>query len=86
MSQKQSSSKKRNFITAQQKREICLLKKNKPEPKNVGLAARYEISPGQVSDILKESERWLSTDPNFYQARLKRTHTLPAVWTIDIID
>jgi len=43
------------------------------------LAARYEISPGQVSDILKESERWLSTDSNFYQARLKRTHTLPAV-------
>jgi hypothetical protein len=78
MSQEQSSSKKRTFITAQQKREICLLKKNKPEPKNVELAARYDISPGQVSDILRESERWLSTDPNSYQAKLKRTHTLPA--------
>src|SRR6185369_10619531 len=78
MSQEQSSSsKKRNFITAQQKREICLLKKNKPEPKNVELAARYGISQGQVSDILKDPERWLSTDLNSYQARLKRTSTLP---------
>ena len=77
MSQGQpSSSKRRNFTTAEQKREICLLKRNKPQPKNVELAAQYEISPGQVSDILKESERWLSTDPNSYQAKLKRTHTL----------
>ena len=80
MSQEQSSSsKKRNFITAEQKREICLLKRNKPQPKNVELAVKYGISQGQVSDVLKESEKWLNTDPNSYQAKLKRTHTLPAL-------
>src|SRR4051812_35149158 len=71
-------SKKRTFFTAEQKREICLLKRNRPQPKNTELALQYSISPGQVCDILKGSERWLSTDPNSHQAKLKRTHILPA--------
>ena len=33
----------------------------------------------QVSDILKESDKWLSIDPNSYQAKLKRPHTSPVV-------
>jgi len=32
-----------------------------------------------VSDILKESDKWLSIDPNSYQAKLKRPHTSPVV-------
>src|SRR6266511_3060273 len=40
---------------------------------------KYEISAGQVSDILKESDKWLSIDPNSYQAKLKRPHTSPVV-------
>ena len=35
-----------------QKREICLLKKNVPEPKkNIDLAKQFGISPGRVTDI-----------------------------------
>lgn len=72
MSQQSSSSKKRVYITAEQKRELCILKKNKPEPKNIDLANRFGISTSQVSDILKESDKWLKVDPNSYQAKLKR--------------
>ena len=32
-----------------------------------------------MSDILKESDKWLSIDPNSYQAKLKRPHTSPVV-------
>jgi hypothetical protein len=73
----QLSSKKRFYITADQKREICLLKKNKPEPKNIDLAKQFNISAGQVSNILREPEKWINIDPNSYQAKLKRSHTSP---------
>src|SRR5205823_1303067 len=42
------------------------------------LALQYSISPGQVCDILKGSERWISTDPNSHQAKLIEIHILPA--------
>jgi hypothetical protein len=73
--------KKRNIISALQKREICLLKKNIPEPKNIDLAKQFEISPGQVTDILKNSAKWFAIDPNSYQANLKKTRSsnLPKV-------
>jgi len=32
-----------------------------------------------VSDILKESDKWLSIDPNSYQAKLKRPCTSPVI-------
>src|SRR5918911_1022501 len=73
----QLSSKKRFYITADQKREIYLLKKNKPEPKNIDLAKQFNISAGQVSNILREPEKWINIDPNSYQAKLKRSHTSP---------
>ena len=40
MSQQQSPSsiKKRVYITAEQKCELCLLKQTKPQPKNIELA------------------------------------------------
>src|SRR3954453_24182385 len=68
----QSLSKKRVYITAEQKCELCKLKKNKPEPKNIELANQFGISTSQVSDILKESDKWLKIDPDSYQAKLKR--------------
>ena len=80
MSQSSSSSlKKHVYITAEQKHELCLMKQKKPQPKNIELAQKYGISAGQVSDILKESDKWLSIDPNSYQAKLKRPHTSPVV-------
>ena len=70
MSQQQTT--QRNVISVSQKREICLLKKSESKPKNIDLARQFGISPGQVSDILKESEKWLAIDPNSYQANLKK--------------
>ena len=73
-----SSLKKRvyiTYITAEQKRELCPMKWKKPQPKNIELAQKYGISAGQVSDILKESDKWLSIDPNSYQTKLKRPRT-----------
>ena len=32
-----------------------------------------------VRDILKESDKWLSIDPNSYQEKLKRPRTTPVV-------
>ena len=78
MSQQLSSSfKKRVYITAEQKRELCLSKQTKPQPKNYELAKKYNISTSQVSDILKESNKWLEINPNSYQAKLKKVHTSP---------
>jgi hypothetical protein len=87
MSQQQSSSsiKKRVYITAEQKRELCLLKQTKPQPKNIELAQKYGISPGQVTDILKESDKWLKIEPNSYQAKLKRPHLSPVVSVEDAL-
>jgi len=58
-----------------------LIKKNIPEPKNIDLAKQFEISPGQVTDILKNSAKWFAIDPNSYQANLKKTRSsnLPKV-------
>ena len=72
MSQQSSSSKERVYITAEQKRKLCEMKKNKPEPKNNELAIHFGISTSQVSNILHESNKWLKIDPNSYQAKLKR--------------
>ena len=55
------------------------MKQKKPWPKNIELAQKYGIRAGQVSDILKEFDKWLSIDPNSYQAKLKRPHTSPGV-------
>ena len=77
MSQQLSSFKKRVYITAEQKRELCLSKQTKPQPKNYELATKYNISTSQVSDILKESNKWLEINPNSYQAKLKKVHTSP---------
>ena len=45
MSQQSSSSKKRVYITAEQKRELCILKRSKPEPKILILKKKCRSSP-----------------------------------------
>ena len=43
-----------------------------PKPKN---AKQFGISPGQVTDILKNSAKWLAIDSNSYQAKLKKARS-----------
>ena len=44
----------------------------KPTPKNKELAKEYDISQGMISDILKESEKWLALKLDSYEASLKK--------------
>ena len=69
---KTSEKRTRTFLTDAQKQEICLKKLQKPKPKNIDLANEYKVSKGMISDILKESERWLALKPESYEASLKR--------------
>src|SRR6266542_6169066 len=62
----------RTFFTDAQKQDICLKKLQKPKPKNIDLADEYKVSKGMISDILKESARWLALKPESYEASLKR--------------
>ena len=64
--------KKRNSLTAAQKKEVCLKKLASPFLKNKDLAKEYVVSEGMISDTLKAKERWLAIDTESYQAGLKR--------------
>jgi hypothetical protein len=64
--------KKRNSLTAAQKKEICLKKIASPFLKNKDLAKEYVVSKEMISDTLKTKDRWLAIDPESYQAGLKR--------------
>jgi hypothetical protein len=75
----QQEPKKRIHITAAQKTEICLIKQQEPNKKNVDLAKEFGISKGQVSDILKNSNKWLDIDPNSYKATLKKSRPSPLI-------
>ena len=52
--------KKRCQLTALQKKEICLRKKQKPTPKNLELAVEFNCGESTISDILKQSDKWLA--------------------------
>src|SRR5437879_6166236 len=67
-------------MSASQKRENCLLR-NVPESKNVDLAKQFGISPGQVTNILKKSAKWLAIDQNSYKANLKRKRSSKIIKT-----
>ena len=53
------STRKRNILTAAQKRELCETKEKEPNLSNVDLAQKYNIGKSTVTDILKDKERWL---------------------------
>lgn len=69
--------KKRQSLTAAQKKDICVKKLASPLVKNKDLARDYNVSEGMISDILKAKERWLAVDINSYQAGLKREKKAP---------
>ena len=46
--------KKHKYLTAAQKKEICLKKISTPLLKQKELANEYDVSEGMISDILKE--------------------------------
>ncbi|CAB5190067.1 unnamed protein product [Rhizophagus irregularis] len=62
----------RASLTGAQKQEVCLKKLQKPTPKNKELAKEYDVSQEMISDILKESEKWLALKLDFYEASLKK--------------
>ena len=51
----------------------------KTQPKNIELADKYGISPGQVTNILNAPDKWLNINPNSYEAKLKKPHASPVV-------
>ena len=54
-----STTRKRNILTAAQKRELCETKEREPNLSNVELAQKYNIGKSTITDILKDKERWL---------------------------
>ena len=75
----QQEQKKRIHLTAAQKFEICSIKQQEPNKKNVDLATEFGISTSQVSDILKNSDKWLHVDLNSYQGTLKKLQPSPLI-------
>ena len=67
------------FLTAAQKKEVCLKKISSPFLKNKDLASEYDVSEGMICDILKAKDRWLAVDLNSYQASLRRERKLPFI-------
>ncbi|CAB5377698.1 unnamed protein product [Rhizophagus irregularis] len=55
-----STKRKRVNLSAGQKREICEMKERDPCIQNVELAQKYNVGKSTITDILKESERWLT--------------------------
>ncbi|UZO29492.1 uncharacterized protein OCT59_022962 [Rhizophagus irregularis] len=55
-----STKRKRVNLSAGQKHEICEMKERDPRIQNVELAQKYNVGKSTITDILKESERWLT--------------------------
>ena len=55
------SSKKRIYLSAAQKREICEAKKSDPTINNQEFAKKYNIGKSTITKILNEKDRWLAT-------------------------
>ncbi|EXX72848.1 hypothetical protein RirG_065500 [Rhizophagus irregularis DAOM 197198w] len=55
-----STKRKRVNLSAGQKCEICEMKERDPRIQNVELAQKYNVGKSTITDILKESERWLT--------------------------
>ncbi|UZO04719.1 uncharacterized protein OCT59_025090 [Rhizophagus irregularis] len=55
-----STKRKRVNLSAGQKRKICEMKERDPHIQNVELVQKYNVGKSTITDILKESERWLT--------------------------
>ncbi|CAB5392186.1 unnamed protein product [Rhizophagus irregularis] len=51
---------KRVSLSAKQKREICEMKEKDPTLQNVELAQKYNVGKSTITDILRESDHWLT--------------------------
>ncbi|CAB4387394.1 unnamed protein product [Rhizophagus irregularis] len=67
-----STKRKRVNLSAGQKREICEMKERDPRIQNVELAQKYNVGKSTITDILKESERWLTITES--QENVKKFH------------
>ncbi|CAB4442651.1 unnamed protein product [Rhizophagus irregularis] len=55
-----STKKKKVNLSAGQKHEICEIKERDLRIQNVELAQKYNVEKSTITNILKESERWLT--------------------------
>ncbi|CAB4495022.1 unnamed protein product [Rhizophagus irregularis] len=67
-----STKRKRVNLSAGQKCEICEMKERDPRIQNVELAQKYNVGKSTITDILKESERWLTITES--QENVKKFH------------
>ncbi|CAB4425738.1 unnamed protein product [Rhizophagus irregularis] len=51
---------KRVSLSAKQKREICEMKEKDPTLQNVEFTQKYNVGKSTITDILRESDRWLT--------------------------
>ncbi|UZO08972.1 uncharacterized protein OCT59_029214 [Rhizophagus irregularis] len=63
---------KRVSLSAKQKREICEMKEKDPTLQNVELAQKYNVGKSTITDILRESDRWLTITES--QENTKKFH------------
>src|SRR5581483_2115583 len=55
-----STKRKKVNLSAEQKCEICEIKEKDPRVHNIELAQKYNVGKSTITDILKESARWLT--------------------------
>ena len=66
---------KRKHLTAKEKKEICEKKQKFSSILNSELALDYSVKKTCISDILKQSDKWLNIDTtNKIEANRKRDH------------
>ncbi|EXX53546.1 hypothetical protein RirG_242990 [Rhizophagus irregularis DAOM 197198w] len=63
---------KRVSLSAKQKYEICEIKEKVPTLQNVELAQKYNVRKSTITDILRESDHWLTITES--QENTKKFH------------
>ncbi|PKC07721.1 hypothetical protein RhiirA5_417836 [Rhizophagus irregularis] len=59
-------------LSAKQKHKICEMKEKDPTLQNVELAQKYNVRKSTITDILRESDRWLTITES--QENTKKFH------------
>jgi Tc5 transposase DNA-binding domain/DDE superfamily endonuclease/CENP-B N-terminal DNA-binding domain len=66
---------KRRSFTALEKKQICLRKQESPKPKNKELALEFQCGETTISDILKESAKWLAINSDSNKTKNKKNRS-----------
>jgi len=69
---------KRNALTGEQKKKLCLKKQMNPKTTGIELAREFNIGERTVSSILREKDKWLSIDSDMPKLSLKKQR--PPAW------